>query len=281
MLAEWNKPLKMDLADALGKNVFTGQITGLSHYEFRNIYHRILPATPIRCVADPDNPYDKNNAVAIQVFVNKKWRQVGWIPKGMNMPAASAMAKGWALHASIEKYAHRQDLYTSKFEINVFISFHQPALSDADYKAKLNAAQFQPLTPAALAAQSEIKETTMSSTVNKIVANNVNLGTSAAFLEAGRIANGQITKVAAKNLPLMVRGYADTALGQLVLANIAKLAQEHFRPNDDKLQKLTNAMVVSAYQTVLQQFDIEEMIDDMLSNATIKKALKSVETADA
>lgn len=119
------------------------------------------------------------------------------------------------------------------------------------------------------------------SKVSNIVQKNVDLGTSAAFLEAGRIANNQLSSLAGKKLPIMVRAYADTALGRLILANVALLAQEHFRPDDTRLQKLANAMTVSAYQEVLQQFDVESFIDDLLSNNTIKKALKQVDTAEA
>ena len=114
--------------------------------------------------------------------------------------------------------------------------------------------------------------------VTDVIQKNVDLSTSAAFLEAGRIANKQLSGVAGKKLPIMVRAYADTSLGRLILANIALLAQEHFRPDDVRLQKLANAMTVSAYQEVLQQFDIESFIDDLLSNATIKKALKTVDS---
>lgn len=117
--------------------------------------------------------------------------------------------------------------------------------------------------------------------INAIIEQNVTLGTSAAFLEAGRIANNQLSGIASKKLPIMVRAYADTALGRLILANIALMARDHFRPNDERLGKLANAMAVSAYQEVLQHFDIEQMIDDMLSNSTIKRALKTFDEAEA
>jgi len=79
----------------------------------------------------------------------------------------------------------------------------------------------------------------------------------------------------------MVRAYADTAVGRLLLANIAVMAAEHFRPEDNRLKKLTEAMAVSSYQEVLQQFDIEQMIEDLISNKTIAKALKAVDVDPA
>lgn len=111
------------------------------------------------------------------------------------------------------------------------------------------------------------------STTNKLLDRNQTLATTAAFLEAGRIANGQATKLALKHLPLMARGYADTPAGRLLLANAASVAAGKLRPTDSRLSKLTDAMITSAYQELIQTFDIEKMIDEMLSNDTIKKAL--------
>ena len=116
------------------------------------------------------------------------------------------------------------------------------------------------------------------SKVQQVIANNMQLGTSAAFLEAGRIANNQISSVAASKLPMLMRGYAATPLGRLIIANIAALAAEHFRADDKRLKRLTNAMTVSAYQELLQTLDIEQFIEDLVSNSTIKKALKTFET---
>lgn len=119
------------------------------------------------------------------------------------------------------------------------------------------------------------------SKITNLVQQNVSLGTSAAFLEAGRIANNQLSSLASKKLPIMVRAYADTALGRLLLANVALMARDHFRPNDERLGKLVNAMTVSAYQEVLQNFDVEQMIDDLVANSTIKKALKTIDAQSA
>lgn len=68
---------------------------------------------------------------------------------------------------------------------------------------------------------------------------------------------------------------------RLLLANIAMAAAEHFRPGDQRLDRLTKAMAVTAYQEVLQQFDIEQMIEDLISNKTIAKALKAVDVDPA
>ena len=120
------------------------------------------------------------------------------------------------------------------------------------------------------------KENTMNN-ISNAVTSTINLNktaaTSAAYLEAGRIANNKVSQLAAKALPMMVRGYADTSLGRLLLANAAATAAAQLRPNDQTLAKLTAAMMTSAYQEALQQFDFEGMLDNLLDSKEIKKAL--------
>lgn len=116
--------------------------------------------------------------------------------------------------------------------------------------------------------------------MSKFIENNKVVATSAAFMEAGRIANSQASKFAAKQLPMMVRGYAETAIGRLVLANIAQMAQEHFRPNDQRLKKLSQAMMVSAWQEVYQQIDIDGFIDQLLENKGMARAFEKLAQAE-
>lgn len=121
------------------------------------------------------------------------------------------------------------------------------------------------------------KETKMNTTVNSVIDKNVSVAKTAAYLEAGRIANNQATKFIASKAPLMVRGYVDTPFGKLVVANMAALAASKLRADDKRVAKLTEAMMVEAWQEVYQMVDIEKMIDEMLSSESIKKALNKLE----
>ena len=112
--------------------------------------------------------------------------------------------------------------------------------------------------------------------MNKIIEINKNVATSAGYMEAGRIANNQIAKALSKKLPMMLRGYADTCYGKLVISNIANIAIEKFRPDDKNLQTLSKAMMVQAYQDVLREFDIEGMIEELLETPQIKRATKMI-----
>jgi len=116
--------------------------------------------------------------------------------------------------------------------------------------------------------------------VNKAIELNKAAATSAAFLEAGRIANNQLTKVASKKLPIVVRGYADHPLGKLVIANLAAMAAQHFRGDDANLKKLTSAMTVQAYQELIQTVDIEGIIDELLESKEVKRALSKLDKGE-
>ena len=109
--------------------------------------------------------------------------------------------------------------------------------------------------------------------MTKILDTNKSVATQAAFQEAGRIFLNQITKVAAKQAPMMLRGYVETPAGKLAIANAAVFAVQHFRPTDAKLNRLANAALAQAYLEVYKTFDIEALIDGFLDNDTIKRAL--------
>jgi hypothetical protein len=127
------------------------------------------------------------------------------------------------------------------------------------------------------------KENTMNfaQTTNSLINNNKSAASQAGYLEAGRIANNQFTKLAAKSLPMMLRGYADTAVGKLVIANLAQMAASHLRPQDATLAKLTGAMTVAAYQGVIQTVDIEGWLNELLGSPEIKRAMDKLNVVDA
>lgn len=136
-------------------------------------------------------------------------------------------------------------------------------------------------------AQLQLKETKMEqqakiggrigqTNVSNIVENNKQAMQSAGFLEAGRIANKELSKALSPMLPVLVRGYADTPVGRLALANMAQVAAQHFKPSNAALQKLVAAMTTQAYAEVIQTAGVEEFVEKLLSNDKIKGALASV-----
>jgi hypothetical protein len=127
--------------------------------------------------------------------------------------------------------------------------------------------------------QSE-KETTMSlnqtisAAVSTAVESNKSAAAQAGYIEAGRILNNKAVELVSKSkaVPLLARGYVDTAFGKLVIANAAQIAVRQMRPNDKTLTRLSEAMAVAAYQELIQTIDIEGMIDNLLNSPEVLRA---------
>lgn len=111
---------------------------------------------------------------------------------------------------------------------------------------------------------------------DKMIAANKTIAVTGAYMEAGRVANNQVAKLVSAKAPMMVRGYVDTPMGKVVLANLTMMAVDQFRPNDAKLKKVANAMGAVAYQELIQTLDIEGMLNELTSSDGIKAALAAV-----
>lgn len=117
--------------------------------------------------------------------------------------------------------------------------------------------------------------------IKNTVATNKQAAVSAAVLETGRMANGAAIKLLKPRLPMVVRGYADTAFGKLALANATLMAVNQFRPESAALQRVANAMVVAAYQEVIQSFDIEGLLDSLCQDNKLAAAFKKQVAAES
>ena len=253
----WNRQPKE--VDSL---VYEGCATGLSFHNYNVYANRIKKDNRLIVQAVRDNPFDSKatGLFFVDALAGNTKRQIGWIPKALNSVASDRLLSGYELEAFVTKNDPSHYDPQKRLMVEVRIKALPNTLIGSN--------------PSTVMVDEPTKETTMSK-VQQVIATNMQLGTSAAFLEAGRIANNQISNVAASKLPMLMRGYAATPLGRLVIANIAALATEHFRADDKRLKQLTNAMTVSAYQELLQTLDIEQFIEDLVSNSTIKKALKT------
>lgn len=114
---------------------------------------------------------------------------------------------------------------------------------------------------------------TVAKTAAKVVENQKELLASAALLEAGRIANNKVSDLVAERLPAPFGALAGTPMGQLLVANIIAMAAEQFRPDSELLKRMTNGMVVASYTSLLQSFNIEELLDTLISDKGLTKGL--------
>lgn len=106
-----------------------------------------------------------------------------------------------------------------------------------------------------------------------IVAKNKALAAHAAVLEAGRVANGRLLAIVKPKLPMMMRGYCDHPAAKLAIANAVSVAVQQYKPDSTVAQKLSDAMIASAYQEFIASFDIPGMLDEMMNSKDVKKVL--------
>ena len=105
--------------------------------------------------------------------------------------------------------------------------------------------------------------------IANIVAANKSAVVNAAKLEAGKIALTQITKVAAKKAPFIIKGYIDTPIGRVVIANLLSVAVDQYAPNNQKAKAVASAAMEAAMLEMVQSFNIAEMIDEMVKGIDI------------
>lgn len=113
--------------------------------------------------------------------------------------------------------------------------------------------------------------------IANIVAANKSAVVNAAKLEAGKIALTQITKVAAKKAPFMIKGYIDTPIGRVVIANLLSVAVDQYAPTNQKAKAVAGAAMEAAMLEMVQSFNIAEMIDEMVKGIDISTFTTSTE----
>lgn len=115
--------------------------------------------------------------------------------------------------------------------------------------------------------QSSIKkETSMSklkSTAVTTIEQNKEAALVATKMEAGRVLNKQIIKQLKSHVPVLLRGYLDTPLAPVILANATALLGNH--TGNAKVQKISELMLLAAADTTVQSFNLDKIIDDALA----------------
>lgn len=112
---------------------------------------------------------------------------------------------------------------------------------------------------------------TIKSTATAIVAANKN----AAKLEAGSIVLKKVSGIAASKAPFMVRGYVDTAVGRVVIANLLNFAVSQYAPGNRKAVIAADAAMQAAMLELVQSFNVGEMIDEVLKGVNLSSLIES------
>lgn len=257
----------------MSKLVFRGAVTGLSFHQYGRHVNDIQVGTALQLlrIKNEHDPY------AVGVFLPSHGNhQIGWIPKGQNLTIHKLLGQGEYLACTVTNHNVLGD-FASRLYIQVYDDSEEDTWKGTPADPPLPKA---PQMPSLSHPFSPKKDTIMAVKLNTVIDSNKTAATVAAYHEAGRMANKKAKELLAKKAPMMIRGYVDTPIGGLVIANLAMLAQQQFRPDDARLVKLTRAMQVQAYQELIQSFDIESFIDELMENNTVKRALAKLDAEE-
>lgn len=157
--------------------------------------------------------------------------------------------------------------------------FTEAEKKELEKELALEASSAKVSTTGASAPQTERsdKGSEIMSKLANVVSVNKTAAISAARITGGKIAIKNITKLIAPKLPIMVRGYADTSVGQLVIANLFKFAIENYAPQNKNAVLVADAMLEGAMINVLEGFNIEEMIESVLKGVNLESLTAPVD----
>lgn len=218
--------------------------------------------------ANPNDLYDVEN------FLDSFWRylSVGWnrsISDGYLLAAVMAFDDGnFLLPSEIYPYVYDGDIESAGFSF--WKEKDQPIDNTEKHAVNSNTKSVNTQT-------TENKGKNAMTKIANIVAANKSAVVNAAKLEAGKIALTQITKVAAKKAPFMIKGYIDTPIGRVVIANLLSVAVDQYAPNNQKAKAVAGAAMEAAMLEMVQSFNIAEMIDEMVKGIDISTFTTSTE----
>lgn len=86
-------------------------------------------------------------------------------------------------------------------------------------------------------------------------------------MEAGRILNKQVIKQIKPHIPMFVRGYLDTTLAPVVVANLVAAIGNHTQ--NRRVQQVSELMLLAAADTTVQSFNLDKIIDDVLAGVKL------------
>lgn len=169
----------------------------------------------------------------------------------------------WAKQDFPSNYIHLS--YESVFnEINQQLNIHDK-LSSTN-KASTDEETFKKYAAMVTTTSSELTQLKKEAFMSKIkttVEQNKEAALVAAKMEAGRILNKQIIKQIKSHVPVLLRGYLDTPLAPVILANATALLGNH--TGNAKVQKISELMLLAAADTTVQSFNLDKIIDNALA----------------
>ena len=87
----------------------------------------------------------------------------------------------------------------------------------------------------------------------------------AAEIKAGQIINKQAISLIKPKLPMMVRGYTDSPVASVVLANVVALGLKQYASGNKKLEKISELMIAGAAFDSIDALNIDGIVNDFIA----------------
>jgi hypothetical protein len=94
-----------------------------------------------------------------------------------------------------------------------------------------------------------------------------------AEITIGKAALKSAGKLVKPKLPMFVRGYADSPLFEVIIANLVHIAVDARFKDNAKARKISKAMMTAAALTVSEHFDVDGMIEDFIDSIGMPKGV--------
>jgi len=114
----------------------------------------------------------------------------------------------------------------------------------------------------------------------KIKDRNITAATAGAKIAAGKAINAVVMAKIKPQLPMMVRGYADSPLAAIVVANVFSAGVDQFMPQNARARQVADVMLDSAMTEFFSNFNIEKMFAELVASADIPEMLDPEDTGE-
>ena len=120
------------------------------------------------------------------------------------------------------------------------------------------------------------KGVTMKSAITTQMDNNKAAAIMAAEITAGKVLNNKVVSIIKPKMPMMVRGYMDSPLASVAIANLVGIALKQYMPNNDKATKVSELMLNASALQLMESFNIEQLLDELLAGVKLPETKKEV-----
>lgn len=129
-------------------------------------------------------------------------------------------------------------------------------------------------------AKENIMATTPKTKIATLVAANKSAAITAAKIEAGTIAVNRIITLIHPKVPMLMRGYLDTPVARVVVANLFNIGIQQYAPTNEKAALIGEAMMEGSMLEFLKSFKVEDYLDQVLAGVDISKLTASADSAE-